>query len=243
MFQEEFITLPYNKYNFLINENIELKHKLQKIDNELSKEILQNANNNITIDTLETRIVYLENENKHLNERINQLEQDNAILKQENIVLKQENIVLKQEIVILKQEIVILKQDNAILKQDIIELKHNNIISKTIKVLQDINDEYKLETKIKNNKLARLRNQRNSECHYLLDDDNAVMKLKKIEYIINHLSSLDENIKTRIEKQFGKELIENIIKYIKPILADKLKNITEENTEEMNDELLWFWEY
>jgi hypothetical protein len=205
----------------LINENYKLKEKLNIIDKELSNEFIKNVNNIITIDTIELRVNNLEIENKKLNEHIIILENNNFILQQNNKDLKQENRLIKEQLKYLTDK---------------------EIIIKTINVLQDLNAEYKLENNIKNNKLKLLRNKRNSVCHYLLDDDNSIIKIKKIEYIIDHLKTLDKNIKDIIENEFA-VTINDIIDYIQPLLQNDFVNINDKDIEDIDEELLFFWKY
>jgi chromosome segregation ATPase len=269
MFQQEFIMIPFNKYHNLLNQNFELKNKLGIFDDNNTQEPL--TFELITIQSLQIEIVNLEEENKTLNKRILQLENSNIQLKNtiykqnEHIIeIKAENVELKAEIVELKAEIVELKAENVELKAEIVELKAeivelkaenveikqilNNFtekehMQKIIMAVQDLNANFSLEKYIKNSKLYILRDNRNNTCHYIDDkNDSDFIKMKKYEYIINKLSTINTTIKRKIESQYGRDIIQKIIDYVKPFLTVDVIMDDDITEEELNNELTFFWE-
>ena len=229
MFEQEFITLPFNKYNDLKNENAELKNKLHMLDNQISDHFLQNVSNNITIEILQTQIVNLEKENKFLNERILQLEKSNQELKRDNI----------------KQNERISKQNERISKQNerIDELINKQHIQKIIMAVQDLNAMFELEKHINDTKLSRLRNFRNNICHYFDDlNDTEFLKFKKMENVINQLCDIDPNIKYKIEQSYGVNVVQKIIDYMKPVLDNYVCTIDKIDEDDLNFILNQFWE-
>jgi len=229
MFEQEFITLPFNKYNDLKNENAELKNKLHMLDNQISDHFLQNVSNNITIEILQTQIVNLEKENKFLNERILQLEKSNQELKRDNI----------------KQNERISKQNERISKQNerIDELINKQHIQKIIMAVQDLNAMFELEKHINDTKLFRLRNFRNNICHYFDDlNDTEFLKFKKMENVINQLCDIDPNIKYKIEQSYGVNVVQKIIDYMKPVLDNYVCTIDKIDEDDLNFILNQFWE-
>ena len=244
MFQQELIVVPFNKYHNLLNQNFELKNKLGIFDNNNIQEPL--TYELITIESLQVEIVNLEEENKILNERILQLEKTNVELNQtiseqntrickletENVQLKAENVQLKAEIVEIKKILCILT-----------EKEH---MQKVIMAVQDLNAIFMLEKHIKDTKLHILRDNRNVFCHYIDDkNDSDFVKMKKYEYIIDQLSTINATIKRKIESQYGRNIVQKIIEYVKPlldILAIDVKKDDDITEEELNDKLTIFWE-
>jgi hypothetical protein len=243
MFEQEFITLPFNKYNDLKNENAELKNKLHMLDNQISDHFLQNVSNNITIEILQTQIVNLEKENKFLNERILQLEKSNQELKRDNIEHK--NTISKQNERISKQNERISKQNELISTQNerIDELINKQHIQKIIMAVQDLNAMFELEKHINDTKLFRLRNFRNNICHYFDDvNDTEFLKFKKMENVINQLCDIDPNIKYKIEQSYGVNVVQKIIDYMKPVLDNYVCTIDKIDEDDLNFILNQFWE-
>jgi len=237
MFQQEFIVVPFNKYHNLLNQNFELKNKLGIFDNNNIQEPL--TYELVTIESLQVEIVNLEEENKILNERILQLEKTNVELNQtiseQNTricKLETENVQLKAEIVEIKKILCVLT-----------EKEH---MQKVIMVVQDLNAIFMLEKHIKDTKLYILRDDRNVFCHYIDDkNDSDFIKMKKYEYIIDQLSTINATIKRKIESQYGRNIVQKIIEYVKPlldILAIDVKKDDDITEEELNDKLTIFWE-
>jgi hypothetical protein len=125
-------------------------------------------------------------------------------------------------------------------------LQDKEIINKYIIVIQYLNSIYKLEKNIKNTRIAYLRDERNYSCHYVLDDDDNFIKLKKNEYILEKLTTIDESIKNKIEKKYGKDIIQKIISVVKP-LVEIDKQVIVDNTgftqEQIDDEISFFWDF
>jgi FtsZ-binding cell division protein ZapB len=229
MFQQEFITLPFNKYNDLINQNFELKNKLGVFDKQNSEYFLQNVNNIITIDCLQLQIVHLEEENKSLNERVSILERENADIKRENADIKRENADIKRE--------------NADIKNILLGFTNKALMEKIIMVIQDLNATFELEKNINDHKLYKLRDYRNSFCHYIDDkNDDDFIKFKKYEFVLEKLTDINNTIKKKIETLYGRDIINKIINYVRPKLIYNFDNVSDIDEEELYQELNIFWE-
>ena len=208
MFQQEFITLPFNKYNDIINQNFELKNKLGVFDKQNSEYFLQNVNNNITNDCLQLQIVHLEEENKLLNKRVS-----------------------------------ILERENADIKNVLIGFTNKALMEKIIMVIQDLNATFELEKNINDNKLYKLRDYRNSFCHYIDEkNDNEFIKFKKYEFVLEKLTDINNTIKKKIETLYGRDIINKIINYVRPKLIYNFDNVSDIDEEELYQELNLFWE-
>jgi DNA repair exonuclease SbcCD ATPase subunit len=179
----------YDKYNFLIAENNQLKQENEK---------------------LKERLEHLEKENQGLKQENQALKHENQELKQEIKDLKQENKDLKQEIKELKQEIKELKQENQ-------ELKNNQVFKKYITAIQDLNQQFKLETKLKNKiELRSLRKNRIGYSHYIDNDDDTPEEIQfKLNILNNKLNSIDEFNYNKFVKKYGISLFEEIKLFVK----------------------------
>jgi chromosome segregation ATPase len=213
-----------------------LMNKISVLEKELDERYTETKNQFITIKQKDEEITLLKQQNVDLISEI-------KLLKNERDELKLK--IEKLEITINQQNTSINEQNKCIekLQKCIDNLQDKEIINKYIIVIQYLNSIYKLEKNIKNTRIAYLRDDRNYDCHYILDTDKDYIKLKKTEYILDKLSTIDEHIKYKIEKKYGKDIIQNIISVVKPFVeTDKTVNNTGFTQERIDDEITFFWE-
>ena len=166
----------------------------------------------------------------------NQLKQENEKLKEKLEHLEKENQDLKQEVKELKQEVKELKQEVKGLKQENQELKNNQVFKKYITAIQDINQQFKLETKLKNKiELRALRKNRIGYSHYIDNDDDTPEQIQfKLNILNNKLNLIDEFNYNKFIKKYGISLLEEIKLFVK-------NNVKECHVDNADDVLDW-WE-
>jgi chromosome segregation ATPase len=209
-----------------VKENTDLKEKLKKFENR--EYILQiytdviNKNN---------EIAFLRRENEDLKKRIEFLEIQNRNQ-------GMEIVELKQEIVELKQEIVELKQENKEIKQELNRYRVRELFNQTIRAIQDVNRTDQLEKRIKSKTLYKLRKQRVDISHYINDEeDTPEEKDKKKKFLSLYFEKIDKETVEVIYRKFTKELIDDIMEYLKDTYGD-----IELTEEEINEYTEW-WEF
>jgi|LakMenEpi02Apr12_1017379.scaffolds.fasta_scaffold01958_1 uncharacterized protein YoxC len=191
--EQLYIQTLLNEKQQLYNENIDLRERILNLSK--NEEILQEI-----IKGNEQTIEALRKENEELKNRLKELEEKlNNITKEHNE----------------------LKIEHNKLKEDINTMKQKEQYKKYITAIQDINRLISLENKkyynydIKKN-LEKLRNDRNYDSHYILEDnDNDDIKNDKRIILVEQLDSMPNEIKNRFNKKYPK-LLENIIGYIEP---------------------------
>jgi hypothetical protein len=221
-------------YNNLLIENNQLKERiciLEKKEITTVQFYTDIINKNVEInnlkelnDELNFKIIKLEQENLELKVKIIKLEKDNTQLKQDNIQfkiqineLKEENKEIKQENILQTIQINELKEENKELKNKITNLENKEIINKIIYSIQDLNSFDKLETILNfpfNKYINKLRMSRNDFCHYIFENDSNDLINKKKECILFQLSNLSDIVKIKLNKKFGNNFIDEIIKYL-----------------------------
>jgi hypothetical protein len=203
----------YNLKEQYYNENIELRAKILNLSK--NEEILQE-----TIKGNEQTIEALRKENEELKNRLNEIEE-------------KLNIALKT----------IKEQDKTIKEQD---SKINNLLvdkqyKKFMIAIQDMNRLISLEQKNYNNNiinknLAKLRNDRNDEYHYILEDyeDDNIINDKRIILIEQITKYMTKEVENKFNKRYP-NVLKNIIQYIKPE-----NNVISSNENE--EEIREWWE-
>jgi uncharacterized protein YoxC len=187
-------------------------------ENELYKfkEIeIENINKTYKIKEIETKLTYLEYENENKSHKIKTLELDN------------ENKTYK-----IKE----LETEIKELKTSIVKINNRETMTKIINSIQDLNSTDKLEKTLNipyKQFIRKIRGYRNSQCHYILEDDSNELKNKKKQCILQNLTSIPKDIKTLFEQRFGYGLIDEIVVYLQTIELT-YNNLTTEEIEDAN---------
>jgi len=103
------------------------------------------------------------------------------------------------------------------LKNRITNLENKEIINKIIYSIHDLNLLDKLETVLIypfNKYIIKLRMSINSFCYYIFENDSNDLINKKKECILFQLSNLSDIVKIKLNKYFGNNFIDEIIKYL-----------------------------
>ena len=206
-----------SQYDQLNNIKLEYKNVIEintKLKQEINTKYEENKKFTEIIQIYELEIKELKINNKELEKINKQLNDEIEYIKKENEELNK--IILEQNNKIKEQTININE-----LKNDIKIIKQKEQYKKYITAIQDINRLISLENKkyynydIKKN-LEKLRNDRNSDNHYILednDDDNLINDKRII--LVEQIDNMPNEIKNRFNKKYPK-LLENIIGYIEP---------------------------
>ena len=185
-----------NYKNNLIRENTELKKEKEDMRRELW--------------------MHLENEKKYIEEIKNNnltIEQ----LKKENEELKKEIIDLKKQLLEQNNKIENLQKENKKLSERIDDIVSKSMFDKFMIGIQDINEEESFEFVLGKNivqKIKRLRENRNSECHYLRYKDTDDIKNDKRYILFERLTNIEPAVKTLFNKKYP-NLIDKLLPYIK----------------------------
>jgi hypothetical protein len=205
-------------------------------------------------DTIERMVLdrnLLTEENKKLRERLAELQGEaegrhSKILAQELelSVLRRENEELRihikkfeDEMSGLRQEVSELKQSEMNTKHRMLELEIGQEFSKFMVVIQDLNDALKLEKSLPipfNGKVWKLRSCRVAQCHYILDDDTADVKIFKQHLIVSKLGGMTGECSSKFDAKFG-------VGFINAVIAAPIKVSVSIPAEDEADAVEW-WE-
>lgn len=216
-----------------------------------------NASNNLIHVTIPQMIMSVQEyqnltqENIRLKQRVAELEHDELLMKQhisdknrEIDELKHENELLRLRI----QDLETIAKDQAkkITEQSekikLLEQRMNNqddkeLINKLSIALQDLNTFDKLENKLgqHNYGIRKLHENRNSECHFIRENDNDDIKNYKKILILKKLTNMSDVLINKFDKKYGKGFIRKIISYIE--MQNIVSSLSEQEQEEINE---WF---
>jgi chromosome segregation ATPase len=228
--------------NELENKNFELEKLKQQIHN------LENQNIE-----LKQQIHNLENQNVELKQQIHNLENQNIELKQQIHNLEKQNNNLENQNVELKQQIHNLETQNVELKQQITELQYvnnkrstNTLFKSLRRSIQDINKEYKLESKNIDPSLHKLRSDRNDNAHYLLENLKNDDKNYRIKILYDKLVDIINNENSDIFKKFNNrypDLLKNLTKHLKNNENDFTYDINKIDIDQIHETEDWWDEY
>jgi hypothetical protein len=204
-----------DEYNRLQKENIELKTRILQLH--ANEKILQEV-----IITREKTIDELKDANEKLKKRLEILEKQYNEIKIQYNEIKQENHKIKQENHEIKQQF----------KINLMKEQYKQYII----AIQDVNRIGNIETKIdvrSRGKLSKLRKNRVSEYHYLVDvmDEDEINDRRTI--LLEKLKNMDICVKELFDKKYP-YLIKDILHHI-------VSNKTEPSDESLNDINDW-WE-
>lgn len=233
LIHKDCIIIEKTEYDNLIKENNELKIELNalKTNNNI---LMQNQVNNLLI--IET----LKNENKELKDVIELLKNENKELKDEINLLKKENSEFKCVINSLKNENIKLTNKINKLEDNMNNFMDKDYIKKIILVCQDLNAYDQLETKFKkplNQKLVKLRVNRNDDCHLILSTDSNDVILCKEKIFCERLKTLTMSQRTLLDKKIGSDLVNEIIKYLESKSYTSILSIFNSHEVDINE---WF---
>ena len=203
--------------------------KLQK-ENKLLKEKIDNlCNPNSIIDELNNKLKITEEENKKLNEKIDIINKDYLdMFKEMTFILDKINNQNKHNERIDELTNIIKKMQ--------IEKQYNKLLI----AIQDMNIMLSLESKdygdyIVIKYLEKLRNVRNSDSHYILENCDIYCNYNLINdrriILVEQINNMPNEIKNIFNKKYPK-LLENIIGYIEP---QNKKISSKENEEKVRD--------
>ena len=198
--------------NILSND----KFLLMKEDNEnISSKIMDVYNNDnyikdgITNNML--NISQLKEENKEQKITINKLENNIIELKEEN---KEQKITINK----LENKVKYLENKVEYLENKIEYLENKDYIKKIMYALQDLNSKESLEKILKipfNKLICKMRNHRNDDCHYILNNDDNDIILCKEKVLYDILKNLDKSQRQLLNKKINSILlIDEIIKFL-----------------------------
>lgn len=222
--------------SMLLNENMELKNKIDALfkelqdQNKLKEHIERLEKENIEmkenikkqdehIARQDVRINVLEEENGKLHEHIKR--QDDAIseLKKDNAELKKDNAELKKDNAELKKDNAELKKDNKKLHSRLDRIEARHMYNRFVIAIQDINRLDKLETLLPasdSNTLKKLKDNRISDCHFLDDSDSTALKNDKRTVLFDKIQTMSEDVVKMFNKNYP-NLLSSVIPYIAPI--------------------------
>jgi chromosome segregation ATPase len=234
----------------LENENLRLKTEM----------LLLSSNDRILkelTDTKDRTIAELKEENEKLREslrhmelRLNKIEEENAELKRENAELRKENAELKRDNIELRKENAELKRDNDELRKENAELRKENAelrdvvnrmlckqqYDKLIIAIQDINSHIQMEKLVDSytkNELQKLRHSRNGDCHYIIGCDEYEINVRRT-VLYDKIDQMSEPLKKLFDRRHPK-LLENIKSFI--------VNIRTTPSSDALDEINDWWDY
>jgi chromosome segregation ATPase len=219
------------EYNKVFNENVQLKLKIIELykNEELLKETINN--NKLNIEELVAENIMLKN-------KINELENKLIYILEENKQIKEENKQIKEENKILNYKINTLEKEVSKLNNTIDKINDKAYISKVIYALQDLNTIELLEKFLKipfNKLMCKMRNNRNDECHYILNEDDYDIILCKEKALYDILKSLDDSKRQLLNKKVNSSLlVDEIITFLKS------KSYTSINEEDYEYYISWF---
>lgn len=198
----EHVFVNKQEYQRLQDENMDLITKIRLLTNDYDRLDLIKQNHENTIDVLR-------NENLLLKERID--------------ILEKENKTLKQEIKDIRCELNDFKQ----------KIKNDNQYNRFLIAIQDMNRECQLEKNIDikyNKQLRKLRNERNTESHYIIaTEDTEHEKRTKIYILGQYLNNMNKEVYDRFNKRYN-GLIECLTNHINNM---NIQDISKEDIEDM----------
>lgn len=216
------------KYAQLLKDNKDLNDQIHQLTKE--KTSMESNVTKLMVDLMDKdhTIDILKRENKELRERIDQLEKENEELREQVKQLRRENEALRERV---KQ----LENDNIVLKISSNKTEMRFQRRKIITAIQDVNRIDSLERKVNRiyrENLADLRDDRNTDSHYIQENRDVSDILRYKKFILAHkMSNLSQELKKSIEITYGNGFVNEIIKHIRidePV-------ISEENKERINE--------
>lgn len=139
-------------------------------------------------------------------------------------ILRKENKELKKKIEMLEKQIAEQNQKIDYLTEQLMTEKTAKMTNKCLIAIQDLNSTDFLEksdffSKNARNELFYLREHRNGNCHFILENDTNDFKTHKLNDLLEHLRNCEPQIKEKLEILTG-----GIIAEIENYLTEKLKN-------------------
>jgi predicted RNase H-like nuclease (RuvC/YqgF family) len=229
----------------LLNSISQLQNTITQLQKEQNELLIENQKNYTIIKQKEEELLILRENNTKLLEEID-------ILKKENYILKSKIAELEKQI--KEQNTTIAQQNKSIndLEEKVKDLQNKNDkenYKKFLVAIQDLNSIYQFEQNkdiFGKNNIKNLRNFRNGSCHFINDDDDDYIVFKKKEYIIQKLSTIDNETKLELDELCKTtDFTKNIIKYVQPILhqnkntVQNINNITQKDIDKI---FAFFWE-
>ena len=237
MITNKMVTIPFDEYMALINENNNLKTQFNALQQDYSLLLIEiekmhqndKTNQDIiallkkeneqlkeVINILENRVLSLETENASLLLKISSLEHTNASLLLKISSLEDTNASLLNQINILS---ISIQQHEQTLKMIVDKEEYKKIVI----AIQDMNRELELEKSFKNPKLLRnLRRERVQASHYIIsnniskeDDDTPEEKQYKIDILLQKLSTMSQTVRDQFDENHPR-LIDMILDTVKP---------------------------
>ena len=216
----------------LIAENQTHKQAIASLTTNNSQLIQESVNAKRHIDVLNLNVDQLRQEKEHQTQVIEQLKEENEQLKKENKIMKKELDQLIAKYASLESKHSVLEMNfNAYVNTN----KNKQSALKMMIALQDVNSQYKLESKI--HQLHKLRGARVNECHYIIENDSDDEKNHKISIIYQKIKEIDPEVKKICEKNIGKGLIDKIREHLENHLPKTTNPLTTEQIE--NCEYWW----
>lgn len=125
------------------------------------------------------------------------------------------------------------------LKTEIKELQtskiNDYILTRLIEAVQDVNSKFELEKTFKQpvkSKISLLRRDRVGMAHYILDkDDSQSVVDYKLKSILNQVEHISDNVKTRFETRYGKDLLVSLKTFLENLSFDSIDPLSDEDKE------------